>query len=791
MRNQSYSFSGDGRELIIHTPQLPRSWCNYISGENYGIKFSQTGGGFSIYPILEGRRLTKYGDNDQSGRYVYFKDHFDSEYWSLNWQPVKKDMDFYECRHGQGYSIIKSRYREIEHSLRVFAADDAPVELWTIKVKNLSGRKRALSVYPYVEWFLGSGTALWDNPIWYTRTEFHSDKGLISATFFNPSKVGETFTAFFKPLFKTGGACCSKREFCGFTGDIASPEAIKADKLDCPLAHGETGTGIFETQLTLEADESCELNLILGYQENEEQRDKLITRFSSPGAVEKAFNDVRNFWDGIIKKHQISTPDKEFDRWINVWLKYQEYQCFRWAGLGEPNAPLMGYRDVLQHVLAMNLFAPETARSRILEALRYQYNTGRAVRQWSRKGQHDRRDYRDSPVWIIFALCSYLKETGDFNILEEQVPYLDDSGEASVMEHAEKAIEALYNDRGGHGLSHVGEGDWYDPLNKIGLQGRGESVWLSMAVVAALNDMGGLYKYLGQNPEADVCYKRAEEMTDCINEYGWDGEWYLQAYTDDGEKLGSSECEEGWIFANPQIWAVISGAATGERLKKCLESLDKHMRCIFGYPIVYPLYTLKSACYGNAGLIQGKSLSYSHVAAFKMFADCLRNDGDAALETFKLIDPTNPLHPPEKTIADPHIIPNGYKGLNANPDEGYVLRSGSSGTFPWILKTAVEYMLGARADYGGLQISPCLPKDWERVSICREFRDTVYNIEIRNMNRVSAKHMELTVDGKIYGSSLITPDPAFRERKVICRSWFDNRKTGTHARYLSRNSDNN
>jgi cellobiose phosphorylase len=135
MRNQSYSFSGDGRELIIHTPQLPRSWCNYISGENYGIKFSQTGGGFSIYPILEGRRLTKYGDNDQSGRYVYFKDHSDSEYWSLNWQPVKKDMDFYECRHGQGYSIIKSRYREIEHSLRVFAADDAPVELWTIKVK--------------------------------------------------------------------------------------------------------------------------------------------------------------------------------------------------------------------------------------------------------------------------------------------------------------------------------------------------------------------------------------------------------------------------------------------------------------------------------------------------------------------------------------------------------------------------------------------------------------------------------------------------------------------------------
>ena len=660
-------------------------------------------------------------------------------------------MDFYECRHGQGYSTIKSSYRGIEHSLRVFAVDDAPVELWTITVKNLSEYKRTLSVYPYVEWFLGSATALWDNPIWYTKTEFDSDKELITATFFDPAKVGETFNAFIKPLFKTNGVCCSKRAFCGFTGDIAVPEAIRDGKLYCPLAHGEVGTGIFETKLTLASGESREMHLILGYQENEQQRDDIISEFASAGAVEKAFDKVTGFWDVIIKKHEICTPDKDFNRWINVWLKYQEYQCFRWAGLGEPNAPLMGYRDVLQHVLAMNLFAPEIARARILEALQYQYNTGRAVRQWSRKGQHDRRDYRDSPVWIIFALCSYLKETGDFEILDEEVPFLDNGGIDTVIGHAVKALDALYNDRGEHGLSHVGEGDWYDPLNKIGLKGRGESVWLSMAVIAALKEMAGLYDYLEQSAEAESYCKRAEEMSVSVNEYGWDGEWYLQAYTDDGEKLGSNECEEGWIFANPQIWAVISGVATGERLAKCVESLDKHMQCIFGYPIGYPLYTLKSAQYGNAGKIQGKSLSYSHVSAFKMYADCLRGDGDAALRTFKLIDSTNPVRPPEKTMADPHIIPNGYKALNANSDEGYVLRSGSSGTFPWILKVAIEYILGVRAEYNGLLISPCLAENWEKASIRREFRGIVYNIEIKK----SSTGHELFVNGKPHDKQLM------------------------------------
>ena len=763
---KNYSFSSDGKELIIHNPQLERPWCNYISNENYGIKFSHTGGGFSVYPLLEGSRINKYGDNDQSGRYVYIKDRTNDEVWSLNWQPVKKALDYYHCRHGQGYSIIESGYNEIEHSLKVFALDNAPGELWIIKIKNASEKQRELSVYPYVEWFLGSGTALWDNPAWYTRTEFFTKQEMITATFFNPAQSDNNYEVFFKPFFKPDGFCCSKREFCG-TGGLEKPNAMQTS-LDCPLSHGEPGVGTFEKRLCLAPGESCELHLLLGYQESEAKRNLLIKKYNIPENINTEFEKISGFWNKIVNKNEISTPDTNFNRWINIWLKYQEYQCFRWAGLGEPNAPLMGFRDVLQHVLAMSLFYPQMARERIIEALSHQYNTGRAVRQWSRRGQHDRRDYRDSPVWIIFALCSYLKETGDFEILEEQVSYIDNGGKASVMEHAVKALDILYSERGKHGLCYIGEGDWYDPLNKIGTKGYGESVWLSMALIAALKEMTELYDYLNRKAEAEIYRERSDEISRCVNKHGWDGEWYLQAYTDDGEKIGSTNCEEGKIFANPQIWSVISGVATEKRQEKCYTNLEKHMKCGFGYPIVTPHYSLKNRNYGNVGILQAKHRAYSHVGAFKMLADCLRGDADTAMETFKLIDPTNPVHPPEETRADPHIIPNNYAGVNDDPQQAYIFHSGSSGAFPWILKVAIEYLLGAKAEYDGLRIFPCLPTKWNKAHIRREFRGCVYNIEINKQNTISAGKVSLIVDGKPQAGQVIKYFTDGKEHTVVC-----------------------
>jgi cellobiose phosphorylase len=742
-----WNFSEDGRELIINSPDIPRSCRNYLTNDLYGLKFGQNGVGFSSYPILEGRHINKSIEEDRGGRCIYVKDNESQELWNVNFQPVRNNLDFFNCRHGLGYSIIKSGFDGIEHSFEIFVAASDPVELWTLTFKNESSRCRELTIYPYIEWFLGSGTALWDDPRWYTKTKYSDEDKTITATFFNPTKVGENYSAFIKALFVPDGYCCSKRIFCGANGRIENPDGVQ-ENLQCPLAKGEIGTGVFEKKIKLAPGETCQLHLLLGCVDSNIKQDDIVSKFMRPEQFNAELQTVQNFWNKIVDKHNISTPDPSFDRWINIWLKYQEFQCFRWAGLGEPNAPLMGYRDVLQHVLAMALFAPQMARARIVEALSHQYSNGRAVRQWSRHGGHDRRDYRDSPVWIIFALCTYLKETGDFKLLEEKVPYIDNGGCDYVIRHVEIALENLYNDRGENGLSHIGEGDWFDPLNKIGTKGRGESVWLSMAVISAFEEMAELYVHINQPDKTEQCRSRKEIMTEAVNANAWDGEWYLRAYTDSGEKIGSHECEEGKIFANPQIWAIISGVAGGERLDYCIKSLEYNLKSKFGYAICKPPYTEKNIHLGNVGLLQGCSHAYSHVSGFKMYADCLRGDGSAALETFKLIDPSSITHPPEITMADPHIIPNGYKTTSNDPEEGLVFNSGSSGTFPWILKTAIEQMLGAKAGYDALYIAPCLPSEWKHASIKREYRGAVYNIEIYNPDGISDGEVELVIDGK-------------------------------------------
>lgn len=768
---RSHYFAEDGRELVITEPKLRRPWRNYMSGENYGLKFSQTGGGFSVFPILEGRQITRYDEShDQSGRYVYVRDDENGEFWSLNWQPVRKDLDEYECRHGLGYSLINSKRKGISHSLLVHPLTDVPGEMWTLRVRNEGKSKRRLSLYPFVDWHLGDGAVPWDNPSWYTNCEFRGDENVIVATYFGPADSGEPFSVLMKPFFEINGFCCGKRVFCGFTGNLAEPEALRIESLRHDRASGEETIGCFQRTATLAPGETTTLQLLIAPQKNERNRGEIIGSYSNQAKRDATFEDIRRFWDGVVAKHEIKTPDPVFDRWINIWLKYQEHQCFKWAGLGDPNAPLMGYRDVLQHTLAMSLFAPDMAKDRLLEALRHQYRNGRAVRQWSRKGTHDRRDYRDSPVWIVFSLCAYIKETGDLTILDADVPYLDDDGEDTVMGHAMKALKALCEDLGEHGLSHLGEGDWYDPLNKAGVKGRGESVWLTMSLITALNEMAELFEFLGKPEEAKRCAEKATTLANSVNEHGWDGEWYLYGYDDDGGKIGSRKCEEGRFYPNAQTWAIISGVAAGERLKACFDSLEKH-KTPFGYPIATPRYTLKNQRYGNVGTLRSHSRAYSHVGAFHMAACCLAGNGDDAYETFKLIDPGNPAHPPEATQADPHIIPNGYAGVSADANEAVVLHSGSSGAFPWILKTVIEHMAGAKADYQGLRVRPCLPTSWRTVSIRREFRGVVYNIVITKSNDPRFRGPKISVDGEPIKGDLVKTTKAEREgdeRSVTC-----------------------
>lgn len=756
-------FSRDGRVCVITTPHPPAPWFHYLSNENYGLQFSQTGGGFSLFPILEGRRLTYAARDGFPGRYVYLRDAASGAVWMMN--GAAGPVQDFECRHGLGYSEIRSSAFGIRSAFRVFVAPGEPLEVWRITVANAGRRRRRLAVYPFVEWFLGNSLDLWDDPVWYIETRYLASERALVATLHDPKRCGAEHQAFMAPFFRVRSHCCSRAAFLGDERDLAHPSALRTGRLDGGVRRGEETVAVVEHPFSLAPGEEKSFALILGASPSPARRRRWIRAYRRAAHRNAAFREVERFWERAVTRQRIETPSASFDRWINVWVKHQEYQCHRWAGGGSANAPLLGFRDALQHTMGMTLLDPPKAKERFLEALRHQNRNGRAVRQWSRQGNHDTRDYRDSPVWIVFALTAYLKETGDFRLLRQKAGYLD-GGDGTVLDHAEAAVDQLFGDRGAHGLSRIGAGDWLDPLNRAGIRGRGESVWLSMALHLALKQMAELKDFLGDRRDAARRESQAATLRRCIERHGWDGGWYAQAYDDAGRRIGSRKNREGKIFLMPQAWAVISGVAGAERARQCMAHAEEHLRTEFGYRLWFPGYTRYRDALGGISIYKNQAPVYSHAGAFKMLADCLLGRGDAALRTFSAMTPDNPAHPPERSWAPPHIIPNGYAAADDDGRHGRMLIYGFSGTFPWLLRNAIEGILGARAEYGGLRVDPCLPLDWPRARIQRAFRGSVFDVQIER--RGSGDVRELWVDGARWEGDLLAGTFSGRRHEVRC-----------------------
>jgi cellobiose phosphorylase len=621
-----------------------------------------------------------------------------------------------------------------------------PVEIWEISFKNSSDIEQDFTFYPYIEFFLGGAMGAQDEPEWFTETAYSAEKNLIHATVYLPDALKNISTnGWLAPLFDIDGYYLSKTDFFGY-GSLATPKAIIHNKVNMSSGKvfGEKTIGVVSRQVKLQPGKNISFKLIIGRTDSSNERDSIVKYFRQPDTIANITKQREKYWDNLYSKNRVSTPDKDFNRWVNVWLKYQEVQAIRCGNGISANSPLMGFRDMLQHAAGNALIEPENSRNIILEALQYQYANGRAVRQWSRKGKHDTRDYRDSPVWIIHALTLYLKETADFAILETQVPFLD-KGKGTVLEHAERAIAGLLDDLGPHGLSHIGGGDWFDPFTAIGIKGRGESVMLTMQLIDALNEMSALYKVINLNDQAAELLQQAENLKNAIEQHAWDGDWYIRAFDDNGHPVGDSK--QGRMFLNPQIFAVISGCAPAKRISELFQTVDKHLKTDFGYMLHYPPYEKWNPNIGNASILQLRDIAYCHGTAFKIFADTIRGDGNAAYESFKMLCSENPKNHFTKSGAEPHIIPNGYRGIT-HQHPGQVLYSGFSGTFAWMLRGAIERICGIRADYDGLIIDPQLPDAWNKCSIIRNFRNRQFHIEITRKLIADELHKyDIYVDG--------------------------------------------
>lgn len=739
-------FTRDGEYKIL-TYRLPRPWRNYLGNEEYGVVLSHTGGGYSVSEPPGRVRVTRYDRDDRPGRYLYVRDNDLNTFWSAGYEPVRAELQDYFCLHGMGYTIISGEKNGVLVRMRIFVPLEGPVEVWTVEVQNRSGAFRDVSLFPYVEWYLAGNLHPADLPIWYLQAGYNAAEGGIVAHLDDPGQCPQHYTGFMAGSREPDGYDCSRRMFLGPDLDLASPWVVRQGTCRYSSANMEDAIGCLCYRLRLQPDAMERIDVVVGVSNSAEERRQLRARLFAPGAVDHEFERVKAFWKDFGSRVSFATPDADVNAVCNQWLKYQIAQCGLWVRGGDK-----GFRDVMQDAMGILPFAPDLARKRFLDALQYQYANGFALRQWSiNGGSHDTRPYQDSPVWIAFTLTKYVRETGDLAILEEPVAFLGSRETGTVREHVNRAMDYLYTERGTHGLCLIRGGDWNDALNGVGRAGRGESVWLTMALAYALTELASLFDYAGDREQAVECRERAASLRAGINDSAWDGDWYLRAYSDDGKPVGSHRNAKGRIYLNAQSWAVICGAASAGRALTCMRAADKWLSTPFGPIMLAPAYDGYEDGVGRISVLRPGEFEnggiYVHAAVFKMLADCMLGRGNEAYKTLMAVSPFNPENPPSHSTCEPYVYPNCYFGPESGQDYGVARYSWLTATADWLFYVLTEWMIGVRPDYDGLVIAPCLPSVWHEVHLRRRFRGATYDVTILNPDGVETGIKSLSLDG--------------------------------------------
>jgi len=759
-------FSDDGREYVITRVPTPRPWENYISNRQYGLRIDATGAGYSLLPVTPGNRVTYASPGEPYSKAFYLREADSGEHWSLTWQPTGAPYDRFLCRHGLGYTVFEMAASGIETELRVSVPLEGPVEIWTATVRNGGSAHRSLTLFPYVEWHLAPYMKPWDNYRNYIEAHWSAEEGSIVATLFEPASPGETYTAFAAVDPKCQGYDTEHAVFMG-SGSIAAPAAVTEGRCrDSDMAGDGRAVAAFAVGLELAPGEEKTVTLLVGISADPEERQSLRESYLGADRGERAFAELREHWEGIFQQPSIETPDPRLDRMVNVWLKANITQL-----TGVIREGMRGYRDTLQDTMGVVSFDAHRAREMLLTAAGYQYADGHAVRQFSyNRGPHDLRVYNDSALWLVLALARYLKETGDLDLLGEQVPFFESEECGSVLEHARRAIEWLDGRRGWHDLIRIDRGDWCDAFDQIGPGGKGVSVWLSQAFHLALLEFADICALRGEDESAAWARERSGELRASIEEHAWDGQWYLCAVSDSGRRLGAKGEPAMEIYLNAQSWAVIGRCGDPARVAEAFEAVDRKLDTPFGPLVLDPpflgydpdvgrLSVLRPGC-GENGTV------YVHAAVFYFLANLMARRPDRAMEILRRIAPMLEAHDPDITQAAPYAYVNSYVGPCLPSHQGRTLANWYTSSASWTLLAITDWLLGVRPTYQGLLIDPCLPAAWERAALRRVWRGAEYEVVIAKPKGVVAGQISVSVDGEEQAGALVRPHGDGRRHRV-------------------------
>ncbi|MGB2869672.1 MAG: glycosyl hydrolase family 65 protein [Bacteroidota bacterium] len=758
------SFSPDGKEYVITNPRTPRPWSNVVSNGDAGFIVSQTGGGYSWRGNGQVNRLTRWEQDivkDEWGKYIYIRDAKSGHLWSASWKPVCCEPDFYEVRHGAGYTVITSRNEQIESEWTLFVAPDDPVEVWKLTIRNLSRRQRTLQVFTYFEWGLGVA------PDWHR--EFHK---CFIETFPDPSSnslfatkrlwevpsnnghwnVTWPYVAFHSVSVRPNSYDCSKEGVLGNYGSVKDPQGIQQARLRKLSGNQLDPVASIQVNLSLPPREEKSLCFSLGAADDRRCASSLAKKYHSVRVVDEALKSVKERWDGLLSGTSIETPDRAMNVMVNRWLKYQAIAGRLWGRNGYyQSGGAYGFRDQLQDSQVFLSLDPEQTKGQIQLHARHQFKDGSVYHWWHPLSEVGLpTQMTDDLLWLPFVVSRYIEETNDLTMLDLQEPFIDDGTGVSLYEHCVRAIEKVLTRFSPRGLPLIGAGDWNDGLSAAGLGMKGESIWLAEFLVTVLQ---GFIPIAGLRGDSDLVKRYEQRKTDlcgAINCHGWDGEWYCYGTKDSGERFGSKENVEGTIHLNPQTWAVISGVADHQRANQVMDNVVKRLEYKAGTLLLHPAYHTPDEHLGYltryAPGTRENGATYTHAATWSVVAMAKLGRAEDAYRLFNKINPVVLGAAPDTYGAEPYVTAGNIDG----PDSRFYGRGGwtwYTGSAAWLYLAGLEWILGVRASLKGLVLNPCIPSQWKSFSIRRLFRGVTYNIEVRNPDAVSTGIKSVSVDG--------------------------------------------
>jgi cellobiose phosphorylase len=812
-------FDDERREYVITRPDTPLPWINYLGSEAYFGLISNTAGGYSFYRDARLRRVTRYRYNnvppDYGGRYIYVRDNNTGEFWSPSWQPTRHKLAggsaerTYVCRHGLGYTIIGSTREGVEAQTRYFVPLGESLEVWQLTLTNRRERPADLSVFSSVEFALWDA---WDDATNLQRNFNTGEVEVEDGVIYHKTEYRERrdHFAFFACSEEAAGFDTQREVFLGPYRGWDRPAAVERGESFNSVAHGWAPVGSYHIKLTLQPGESREIIFVLGYHENpgEQKFDPpgsqtinkqtvkpIIARYLDKRNVDAAFKALCTYWDGLLDVLQVETPDVHTDRMVNIWNTYQcmvTFNLSRSTSLFESGVGRgMGFRDSNQDLLGFVHLVPERARERILDLAATQLETGGAYHQYQpltkRGNDAVGSGFNDDPLWLILSVAAYLKETGDWTILDEPVVYENRPGtEQPLYEHLQRSLRYTLDWLGPHGLPLIGHADWNDCLNLNTFSSTpgesfqttattdgevAESVFIGGMFVLAAKELAAIARERGLADEAQRYRDEATKMEATVRTHGWDGEWFLRAYDDFGNKVGSHECEEGQIFVEPQGFCILAGIGLDDgRAGQALAAVEERLATPHGILLQQPAYT---RYYLHLGEISSYPPGYKenasvfcHTNPWIMIAEAIVGHGDRAHDYYTRTNPSAREGISELHRGEPYVYAQMIAGPDA-PTCGEAKNSWLTGTAAWNYVAVTQWILGIRPTYEGLLVVPAIPSDWPGFSATRVFRGVTYHISVERAGE--GNEVSLTVDGRPV-EGVVVPPPSGGQTEVVVRA---------------------